>query len=81
MEYILENKIMLHGTGKAVLGSPLVGLALGNMLTLLQLAAEGEQNGCMVAPDILVCLPHMLHAVLLTDDALDLSTPGGNGNF
>ena len=67
----LVHKAVLHETGKAVLAG-LVGLALGLDFAVNHLAAVGEQNGGVIAPNFFVRLPHMLHAVAFAPHAFDL---------
>ena len=76
----LLHELVLAGAGEAVLAGGIV-LAVDLDDAVHHLAGVGEQDGCMVAPDGLVGLPDVLHAVALADDALDLGTPGGDGHF
>ena len=71
---------VLHATGKAVLAG-CIDLTLCFDLAIHHLTAVGEEDRCVVAPKGGVCLPNMLHAVALAQNALDLSTPGGDGYF
>ena len=75
----LLYQVVFHQPGKAVLGGFII-LPLGVDGTLHHLAGVGEQDGRMVAPDGLVRLPHVLHAVALAHDALHLGTPGGHSD-
>ena len=76
----LLHKLMLHQPGKAVLGAG-VGAALGFQQILGDTARMGEQDGSVVTPDGGISVPHMLHIVILADDAADLGALGGNGQL
>ena len=73
----LIHKVMLHQPDKAMLGR-LEGLTLCLDHAVHNLTRMGEQNRRVEAPDGLVRLPHMLHAVAFADDALQLGAVGGD---
>ena len=73
----LIHKGVLQQPGKTVLGGFVFG-TLGLDNTVRHLAAVGEENRRVIAPDVLVRLPHVLHAVTFADDAFDLGSEGGD---
>ena len=73
----LGHQGVLLGSGKAMLIGGVV-LPLGVDGIVHHLAAVGEQDGRVVAPDPGIRLPHMLHAIALADYGDDLRAPGRN---
>ena len=73
----LIHEGVLQQSGETVLGGFVFG-ALGLDDAVRHLAAVGEENRRVIAPDVLVRLPHVLHAVTFAHYAFDLGSEGGD---
>ena len=73
----LIHEGVLQQPSKAVLGGFEFG-TLGLDNAVRHLAAVGEENRRVIAPDVLIRLPHVLHAVTFADNAFNLGSEGSD---